>query len=291
MLMTWTNEQISLLIETYERYPCLYFVKHKDYHNKHLRSLALTEVAKELQTLRPTCTEQEVQKKFLGLRTTYAVNYLQTFFAHHTIFLLVYQPSLWYFNKMAFLNDHLITRLSRSSHVLPECAELELSPDNLELESELSENPNLDISQCGVGDCSYFDVNVDGVLTPSSDNERPLSIDTPSSETTRSYSPTGRMDTLRSKFHETGTRVVHTPSKRLKKRDSSEINALKDISDGLGRVAGAFQVRHQPSIATKSAEDIMGEFEAAQLKKIQSDDVKEDVQFEIHKILWDALRK
>ena len=44
----WTNEKLSELIDLYEQYQCLYNVKHKDYHNRDLRSKANLEIAKAM---------------------------------------------------------------------------------------------------------------------------------------------------------------------------------------------------------------------------------------------------
>lgn len=70
--MSWSNEQTSFLIDEYMKYPCLYVVKHRDYHNKYLRSLALQQIVEAMKSMRPQATEQEVAKKFLGLRSTYS---------------------------------------------------------------------------------------------------------------------------------------------------------------------------------------------------------------------------
>lgn len=70
--MSWSNEQISLLINLYKNYPCLYVMKNKDYHNRKLRNSALQKIAEGLKHLRPKTIEAEVQKKFMGLRTTYS---------------------------------------------------------------------------------------------------------------------------------------------------------------------------------------------------------------------------
>lgn len=61
--MSWMYEQISLLIDLYKNYQCLYIVKHKDCHNKYLRNLALQQIGEGLKNLRPMTTEADIQKK------------------------------------------------------------------------------------------------------------------------------------------------------------------------------------------------------------------------------------
>lgn len=50
--MSWSSDQISLLIDEYRKHPVLYFVKHKDYHNKMLRGHALQKVMETLRVIR-----------------------------------------------------------------------------------------------------------------------------------------------------------------------------------------------------------------------------------------------
>lgn len=70
--MNWTTDQISLLIEGYSKYRPLYVVKDKDYHNKHKRNLCLQNIVDTLSVIRPETTVEDVQKKWTGLRNTYA---------------------------------------------------------------------------------------------------------------------------------------------------------------------------------------------------------------------------
>ena len=39
--MEWTNDRVSELIGLYSDHPCLYNTKHKEYHNRDLRSKAM----------------------------------------------------------------------------------------------------------------------------------------------------------------------------------------------------------------------------------------------------------
>lgn len=72
-MASWTQNQIEALIDSYELHPCLYAVKHKDYHNKYKRNMALEEIVKKLNMLRPGTTIQDINKKIQGLRNTYSV--------------------------------------------------------------------------------------------------------------------------------------------------------------------------------------------------------------------------
>jgi hypothetical protein len=45
MAGSWSTEKVKELIDFYEDKPCLYNVKHKDYHNRDERSKALTEIS------------------------------------------------------------------------------------------------------------------------------------------------------------------------------------------------------------------------------------------------------
>lgn len=68
--MSWTSENITALIEGVQQHPNLYAVKSIDYHNKHKRSLSLNQIAAMIN--RANTTPADVQKKWNGLRSTYA---------------------------------------------------------------------------------------------------------------------------------------------------------------------------------------------------------------------------
>jgi len=72
-MASWTQNQIEALIDSYELHPSLYAVKHKDYHNKYKRNMALEEIVKKLNMLRLGTAIQDINKKIQGLRNTYSV--------------------------------------------------------------------------------------------------------------------------------------------------------------------------------------------------------------------------
>lgn len=83
-MSSWTQSQIETLIEEYQSYPCLYAIKNKDYHNKYKRNLALEDITKKVNVLRPNTTIQEVSKKFHGLRNTYSAERKKVLEAIHS---------------------------------------------------------------------------------------------------------------------------------------------------------------------------------------------------------------
>lgn len=119
-MASWTQNQIEALIDSYELHPCLYAVKHKDYHNKYKRNMALEEIVKKLNMLRPGTTIQDINKKIQGLRNTYSVERKKVLEATRSGMGEdeVYHPSLWYYSKIAFLNDHLQIRASKSTFII-----------------------------------------------------------------------------------------------------------------------------------------------------------------------------
>ena len=48
-MATWSYPKTCELIELYEAHPCLYNTKHKEYHDRNLRSKALEEISKALE--------------------------------------------------------------------------------------------------------------------------------------------------------------------------------------------------------------------------------------------------
>lgn len=75
---------------------------------------------------------------------------------------------------------------------------------------------------------------------------------------------------------------------KLRTESASEIEVLKTVSSGLETMTSAFANRAQPQ---NTPEDIMGQFVAAQLKLINDNAVKQDVQMEIVRLLGMAIKK
>ena len=69
----WTQEQVQCLIDAYREEPCLYAVKHTNYYNKNLRSIALERMASVVQQVRPNVTVKECQVKIHSLRNQYNI--------------------------------------------------------------------------------------------------------------------------------------------------------------------------------------------------------------------------
>ncbi|KAL1498404.1 hypothetical protein ABEB36_009210 [Hypothenemus hampei] len=106
--MSWSREQCELLIDEYQKYPCLYAVKSNLYKNKHARNKALESITSILKSIKPNVTLNEIKQKLAGLKST--------FLAEHKKSLnskvsgvgedQIYTPSIWYYKRMMFLLEH-----------------------------------------------------------------------------------------------------------------------------------------------------------------------------------------
>lgn len=67
----WINAAVECLINAYKMQPNLYVVKHPNYHNKHLRGIAVDKVVEEVKQFRPGTTKKEVGAKFHALRNNF----------------------------------------------------------------------------------------------------------------------------------------------------------------------------------------------------------------------------
>ncbi|KAJ8938627.1 hypothetical protein NQ314_011407 [Rhamnusium bicolor] len=107
--MSWTYEQVDLLIEQVEKNKCLYDLKDPAYHKKHMRNIALEEIKEALIAIRPKTTIEDILKKWKGLRSTYCAEkkkYISLIKGAGSIEEI--RPSnLWYYKKMMFLDDHI----------------------------------------------------------------------------------------------------------------------------------------------------------------------------------------
>lgn len=73
--MSWSKQQVELLIDEYKKHSCLYAVKSTYYKNKHARNSALRAIQKALTQIRSTVTIDEIKAKFHGLENTFLAEY------------------------------------------------------------------------------------------------------------------------------------------------------------------------------------------------------------------------
>lgn len=69
--MSWTKEEIEILINAYKCQPCLYAAKHTMYRNRHARKQALLEVANVLKAAGKTVSSLDIKSKFNNLRANF----------------------------------------------------------------------------------------------------------------------------------------------------------------------------------------------------------------------------
>ena len=69
--MSWSKQEVSLLIEEYQKHTCLYNAKHVMYKNKHTRTQAMELITMSMQELRPGVTTHVIKTKLNGLRNTF----------------------------------------------------------------------------------------------------------------------------------------------------------------------------------------------------------------------------
>ncbi|XP_031331763.1 uncharacterized protein LOC116162167 isoform X3 [Photinus pyralis] len=73
--MSWSREQVTMLIEVYKNHPYLYVVKSPQYKNKHARNAALTDICSKLEAVKAGVTIADVKNKFAALRQNFLVEY------------------------------------------------------------------------------------------------------------------------------------------------------------------------------------------------------------------------
>lgn len=73
--MSWSQEQVTLLIESYKEEICLYQVKSTEYKNKHARQAALERIKQNLVLCKPDVTINDIKNKFSALRQNFNVEH------------------------------------------------------------------------------------------------------------------------------------------------------------------------------------------------------------------------
>ncbi|CAH1107008.1 unnamed protein product [Psylliodes chrysocephalus] len=72
--ISWTRQEVSILTEEYQKYPCLYQVKETQYKNKHARTGALESIKNALTHMKDV-TIPEIKAKFKNLKTNVLQEY------------------------------------------------------------------------------------------------------------------------------------------------------------------------------------------------------------------------
>ncbi|PIO26927.1 hypothetical protein AB205_0030980, partial [Aquarana catesbeiana] len=99
----------------------LWEVKNLLYHNKPARKASLEKLLQFVKTQVPNADMEFVERKIGSLRSTYRkeLNKVQASMRSGAAAENVYVPSLWYYNRMQFLEDQMEARESLST--LPSC--------------------------------------------------------------------------------------------------------------------------------------------------------------------------
>ena len=124
--MEWSRLAVENLIDAYKEETCLFNVKSPNYHNKHARKEALERIVTTLKDTRPSTTAAEITSKMKSLRTSFVaeLNKIRQSKKSGAGLEEMYKPTLWYFEKLHFLRDHVLPRRGTCS------AEVNLLPDS-----------------------------------------------------------------------------------------------------------------------------------------------------------------
>ncbi|CAH0555613.1 unnamed protein product [Brassicogethes aeneus] len=115
--MEWSRDLTLALIEQYETYPCLYDTKHKFYSNKHARTDKLQKITDELKNIDGRVTVDDVKKKLTSLRQSFSHENTKMHDSQKSGAGTeeMYEPSVWWYEKLLFLIPHVKTRKTKSS--------------------------------------------------------------------------------------------------------------------------------------------------------------------------------
>lgn len=113
----WTQELTDILIEEYRARPVLYDTKNPMYHNRVKKETAYQGVVDKLSPKCEGCTVEAVKRKLNGLRSHLSREFDKMKKKNKSGAGAndMYQPKVWWFQKMLFLKDHLEPRCSTST--------------------------------------------------------------------------------------------------------------------------------------------------------------------------------
>ncbi|KAF5305199.1 hypothetical protein FQA39_LY09287 [Lamprigera yunnana] len=111
--MSWSRDEVGLLIDEYKKYPCLYATKSKEYKNKHAHGRALQNIEVELRVTKPDVTANDIKIKFDGIKTNFLTEHRKHAKSIHSGVgdndVNLYTNAV-YFDKLRFVLEHRIQR-------------------------------------------------------------------------------------------------------------------------------------------------------------------------------------
>ncbi|XP_077346457.1 uncharacterized protein LOC143990256 [Lithobates pipiens] len=115
------QEFLGEFLDKYRDMRNLWEVKNPLYHNKAARKATLEKLLESVKTRAPNADMRSLETKIGSLRSTYRKEYqkVQQSLRSGAAADKVYVPSLWYFNRMHFLDDQIEARESLSTLLAP----------------------------------------------------------------------------------------------------------------------------------------------------------------------------
>ncbi|KAK4885920.1 hypothetical protein RN001_002191 [Aquatica leii] len=253
--MSWSHEQVNILIEEYSKHSCLYAVKSKQYTNKHARQSSLEEIKKILVAIRPSVTVNEIKTKFAGLKATFMNEHRKHLRSIHSGMGddEVYKPNLWYYTKMNFLLDHIEVRPSFDS----------LSAGSDVFDNNLEEQ--IDMTQ-------EYIITDEGTLEHVEDESE---VQTTSRSSSAGSSYAG----------------IAMPTQKRKKLEGPD-SVIQEASSALQTINKAMQLRATNTANNATDQNVaLTNFIISKLNRITNDEVHYDTEEKIVMLLYNAIKK
>lgn len=120
----WNRPEVEALISMYGNHSFLYDTKHEDYHNRAKRDKVLTELAEKINEIRGNkLVLIDIKSKIKTLRTQYGAEkqHMAEWFRANNISFKDeppqdYEPKLWCYNSLQFLDEFTKDRADSSSN-------------------------------------------------------------------------------------------------------------------------------------------------------------------------------
>uniref|UniRef100_A0A182NLC6 MADF domain-containing protein n=1 Tax=Anopheles dirus TaxID=7168 RepID=A0A182NLC6_9DIPT len=153
MSSDWQREATDFLIQEYKKHPVLYDMRHSRYYNKTARGKALTEMVMEINNnVRPGTTMKDVLRKIQTMRTQFGQELTKA--RRHALNGTVYQPTVWWYQGLCFLKQHI-------KHRSIEATSMGSDTDNWKTEQDDNSTFNVSIVRNGDSSQSPNELNPD----------------------------------------------------------------------------------------------------------------------------------
>ncbi|XP_023236005.1 uncharacterized protein LOC111635305, partial [Centruroides sculpturatus] len=127
VVRTMSRKFLEEFLKIYESEPCLWNLKNKEYFDRNKKEAGYRRLIEKLKEKEPDADRESVIKKINNIRSAYRKELKKIKASIKSGTDEIYEPRLWYFKLLRFLDNQYMPRSSRSNIDSDDDADIEVS--------------------------------------------------------------------------------------------------------------------------------------------------------------------